>query len=149
MALSLSGVQEGPSLTPSLLLADGLKLMAVAQLSKYFVCFLADSSQLLSRWLLPVFGHWLGDALCRASWLCVSCAQLLGTLDASVSPKFLVRAGMALAELTKLEILLTVSLGTSLWSTAGVMLMACELLVISSLSPCPSCPDPWEHRAVG
>lgn len=62
MALSLCGVQEGPSLTPSLLLADGLKLMAVAQPSKYFLCFPADSSQLLSRWFLPVFGHWLGDA---------------------------------------------------------------------------------------
>lgn len=76
MALSLCGVQEGPSLTPSLLLAGGLKQMAVAQPSKYFLCFPADSSQLLSRWLLPVFGHWLGDALCRASWLCLRWAQL-------------------------------------------------------------------------
>lgn len=72
-------------------------------------------------------------------------SMVLGTLDASFSPKLLVRAGTALAELTKLETLLIESLGTSLWSRAGVMLMACELLVISSLS---SCPDPWEHRAV-
>lgn len=148
MALTLCGVQGGPSLIP-LLLAGGLKLMAVAQPSKYFRCFPADSSQLLSRWLLPVFGHWLGDALCRASWLFVRWAQLLGTLDAFFSPKFLVRARMAFAELTKLETLPTKSLGTSLWSTAGVMLRAYELLVISSLSSCPSCPDPWEHRAVG
>lgn len=47
--------------------------MAVAQPSKYFLCFPSDSSQLLLRWLLPVFGYWLGDA----SWLCVTSAQLL------------------------------------------------------------------------
>lgn len=163
-ASSLCGVQEALSLTPLLLLAGGLKLMAAAQPSKYFLCFPADSSQPLSGWLPLMFEHWLGDASCRAaSWPCMRWAQLLaaGAFHPSMRPwSWGLRKHLSAPNSWSEQAwpLLNWSYWKlSQWSQQepahgaepGVMLMACEPPSVSSLSYCPPCPDPWEHRAAG
>lgn len=77
MAFFPCGVQELPSLTPSLILAGGLKMTAVVQPSKYFLCFPDDSSQPLSGWLLLLRALAGRCPIRAASWPCVRWAQLL------------------------------------------------------------------------